>query len=177
MAKEEDDKTLDMMAEEAPNPENSESDLYGDMQPSLLEKEGNLRQIKPQVEGSPMQPSFAAAPIKIDYSQSNIDEIEELVESVIEEKWRSLIENFGDIGIWKEKVRTEVSSIKQELIRLENRFEIIQKAVLGKIQNYDQNIVEVSSDIKALEKVFQRIIDPFTSNIKELQKITERLKK
>ena len=93
------------------------------------------------------------------------------------EKWQSLIENFGDIGLWKDRVRIEVSSIKQEILRLENRFENLQKAILGKIKSYDENIVEVGSDIKALEKVFAKILDPLTTNIKELDRITKQLKK
>ena len=115
--------------------------------------------------------------LKIDYSQSNIDEIEELIESVVDEKWRDFIGDFGNIGIWKEKVRQEVGSIKQELIRLENRFENLQKAILNKVRSYDENIIEVGSNIKALEKVFSKILDPLTSNIKDLDKITKELKK
>ena len=120
----------------------------------------------------PPQPS----PINIEYS-SNLDEMEELIESVVEEKWRSFIENFGDIAIWKDRVRTELTSVKQELIRLEERFDNLQKAVLGRIKSYDKNILEVGSEIKALEKVFQNIIQPLNTNIKELSRITNKLKK
>ncbi len=116
-------------------------------------------------------------PVKIDYTQTNLDEMEELIESVVEEKWQSLIENFGDIGLWKDKVRTEILSIKQELVRMENRLENIQKAVLGKVKSYDEHMIEVGSEIKALEKVFGKIIDPLTTNIKELDRITNELKK
>jgi len=161
------------MEEEAPDPEGTESLL--DQSSSITEPQETAltdQQSPPQtqIQTSPYQP------IKLDYIPPNIDEIEELVESIINEKWRSLIENFGDMGIWKERARTEISSIKQELIRLENRFENLQRAIIGRITTYDENIREVGSEIKALEKVFEKIINPLTTNIKELDRITKQLK-
>ena len=141
---------------------------------SMLDQEPSALDQQPQ-QAMQQQP-FPAQPIKVDYAPSNIDEIEELVESVINEKWRSLVENFGNIGLWKDKVRTEISSIKQELRRLETRFDNLQKAILGKITSYDENIKDVGSEIRALEKVFQKIIEPLTSNIKDLDRITKKLK-
>lgn len=120
---------------------------------------------------------LTGTPLKLDYSQLNIDEIEEIIESIVDEKWRSLIENVGDMGLFKDKVRTEVISIKQEIIRLQNRFENLQKAILGKIQHYDNHMVEVGSEIKAMEKAFSKIIEPLTDNIKDLERITNKLKK
>ncbi len=115
-------------------------------------------------------------PVNLEFGTS-LDDMEELIESVVEDKWRSFIENFGDIAIWKDKVRTELISVKQELIRLEDRFENLQRAVLGRIQTYDRNILEVGTEIKALEKVFQNIIQPLNMNIKELSRITSKMKK
>lgn len=130
-----------------------------------------------QTQHIPRESQLQRKPAQIDYPQTDLDQIEELIEAVVEEKWRSLIENFGNIGLWKNKIQTEVSSIKQELMRVENRLEDLQKAVLGKVDSYDKHIVEVNSEIKALEKVFQKIMDPLTTNIKELNKITQKLKR
>ena len=83
----------------------------------------------------------------------------------------------GDLNVWKEKVRTDILSVKQELIRMDNKIESLQKIILGKVRDYDAHITEVGTDIKALEKVLQNVITPLSSNVKELSKITERLKK
>ncbi len=165
----------ELMEEEAPNPESTESIMYkGNGETSMFSEETPLERPKEKESLSSMPIS---APVKVDYSQSNIDEIEELIESVVDEKWRSIMENVGDIGLWKDKVRTEVLSIKQELLRLENRLENLQKAILGKVRSYDEHMVEVGSQIKALEKVFSRIVEPLTTNIKELDRLTKQLKK
>ena len=167
------------LLEEAPAPgsakpaqQDFESDDYSEDDPelklSLLEKNQDYQQ--------PAQPQLDQG-LQVNYAPSAIDEIEELVESVVEEKWRTLMESFGNVNIWKERTRIDISSLKQELIRLENRFENLQKAILGRIQTYDKNIMEVGSEIKAMEQVFQKILNPLTSNIKELSRITDSLKK
>ena len=111
------------------------------------------------------------------YSRGPEEQIEEIAESIINEKWQALLEDVGDLSAWKERITTDLSSVKQEILRVEHRFENLQKAVLGKVSEYDKGISSVSIELKALEKVFQRIISPLTSNIKELERITKELKK
>ena len=82
----------------------------------------------------------------------------------------------GNLAIWKEKMQGDIRAVKQELLRVEERFENLQKAVLGRVEEYHKAITTVSTDVKALEKVLQRILDPLTKNIKELSKVTEKLK-
>ena len=108
--------------------------------------------------------------------QSDIERLQELTESVIQEKWEELMKSVGDITIFKEKVRSEIISIKQELVRTQERFENLQKAVLGKVTEYDKDVREVGSEIKALEKVLEKIIEPLSTNIRELQKVTQELR-
>ena len=167
---------MQKMEEEAPDPSEEETSILDKSYPKeepLIERTQDTKRGKEKFD---VPSRMTNEPIRIDYSQNNLDEIEELIESVVDEKWRTLIENVGDIGLWKDKVRTEILSIKQEIVRLENRFDNLQKAILGKITTYDENIIEVGSEIKALEKVFSKIIDPLTTNIRELDRITKQLK-
>ena len=127
-----------------------------------------------EIQSAPVYPEY---PISPSMGRLRKDETEALVEQIIEEKWDSLTANFGDINLWKERVRTEIISIKQELLRLEHRFEEVNKAVLGKVTEYDKSIKNVGTDVKALEKVLQKILQPLTTNIQELQRITQKLKK
>lgn len=123
---------------------------------------------------APVYPEYPAAP-SVDRIRK--EEVEALIEQIIEEKWDILTGDLGDINIWKEKVRTEIISTKQELLRLEHRFEEVNKAVLGKVSQYDKSIKSVGTDVKAIEKVLQKILKPLTTNIKELQRLTTKLKK
>ena len=171
------------MEEESPAPGPSSGTDLGpsaqspDLEPSVLYSPAPSPGQEAQLATQAQQQTMPQQPVSLGYNPTAIDEVEELVESVVEEKWRSFMESFGDIALWKERTRIDLAAVKQELIRIQTRFDNLQKAVLGRIQTYDKNITEVTSEIKALEQVFERILNPLTSNIKELDKITKELKK
>src|SRR3989344_1352436 len=47
--------------------------------------------------------------------RQQIEEIEEIAESIISEKIDEIGINFGELAIWKERVSTEIEAIKQEI--------------------------------------------------------------
>ncbi len=102
--------------------------------------------------------------------------MQEIAEAIINEKWQELLSSVGNIAVWKEKVDTNIISIKQEIVRINERFDNLQNAVLGKIKEYDGDMKNVTTEMKALEKVFEKIIEPLTSNVKELNRITKEMK-
>lgn len=103
--------------------------------------------------------------------------IHQIAEAIIKEKWDRLIEDVGDLSAWKDHLNMELSSIKQEILRFESRFDAMQRATVSRVKDYDKTMRDVGVEIKALEKVLQKIITPLSSNIKELQKVTVDLKK
>jgi hypothetical protein len=144
------------------------------MKPSIMSKGGGAL---------PSTPAMTAAPISmptptpvIGGGKESMEIIEELTESIVKEKWDELMKDVGNIALWKDKMQTDIRSLKQELLRVEQRFENLQKGVVGKIGEYGKGMVEVTSEIKALEKVMQKITEPLAENIKELNKITKELK-
>jgi len=158
-----------------------------DMQPSVLYSEEKSIEEPPAPGPSkpalsqPYQPQpWPQQPVSYPQTQTfgtTAEDVEELAESIIEEKWQKTMEDFGDISAWKERTTIDMESIKQELMRLENRFENLQKSIIGKVKEYDETVSGVGVEIKALEKVMQNIIGPLTNNIKELNLITKKLKK
>ena len=118
-----------------------------------------------------------AEPAKIPSQRQYIEQIEEIAEEIINEKWDQLMADVGDINLWKEKTIEEIEAIKQEIIRLRNSFENLQVGVIGKVNEYNKNIGGVSAEMKALNQVFQKIMEPLTMNVKELGRITEAMKK
>ncbi|MBI5871758.1 hypothetical protein HZB88_01590 [archaeon] len=105
------------------------------------------------------------------------EDIQKLAEQIIEEKWREVSVVLNDIREWKMHIAEDLEATKQELLRLSGRFDNMQTAVIGKVKDYNQSIIELSSDVKALESVMQKIMEPFTENVKELSRITEKMRK
>ncbi len=145
------------------------------MEPSVL----NLEEEAP----SPIEEEYTT-PQKVERSQmpqittqDYTADTEELIEAVIEEKWQEFMSRLGDMESWKIRTDDDIISIKQEIIRLGKRFDNLQNSIVQKVGEYSQSIVDINTEIKALEKVFQNIIDPLTNNIRELSRITTELKK
>jgi len=112
-------------------------------------------------------------------SQPQIDineRIHEISEAIVNEKWEEFLGKVGDLPIWKERVNSNITAIKQEIIRMGERFDNLEKAILGKVGDYGKGIEDIHTEMKALEKVFEKILDPLVSNVKELERITAKLK-
>jgi len=109
--------------------------------------------------------------------RQQIEDIEEIAESIINEKMDEMNINMGEFTIWKERVSTEIEAIKQEILRIRNNSENLQNAVIGRVEDYRKNLGDMSVEIKALNKIMEKILEPLSENVKELSRITERLKK
>ena len=129
--------------------------------------------------GPEIQQPSASANVFIPSQQPSMDieTIHETVEAIIDERWQEVVASIGDISLWKSRIEDDISSIKQEVLRIEDRFTKLQVSIIGKVDEYQKGISHVSSEMVALEKVFGKIMEPLTSNIKELQRITQSMKK
>jgi len=143
--------------------------------------------------GGQTPPSFAGAPIGQDsnpgmgpqYAQdygnagggASNEEIEELVESIIEEKWNDLVKDINKIVEWKNDIEIKVTKLEQSFDNLKDEFDKVHQAIIGKIGEYDKNILEVGAEVRAMEKVFSKVLPVFTENVHELSKVTDAMTK
>ena len=130
--------------------------------------------IIPPMSPLSMEPSFSQ---ESEITRGSIERIQEISESIIQEKWVDFMAKIGDIQLWKSKVDTNITSIKQEVLRTNQRIQNLEKSILSRTREYQKTMEDVSVEMKTLEKVFEKIINPLTSNIKELSRITNELKK
>jgi len=107
----------------------------------------------------------------------DVDRVEEVVEAIIEEKWEELSKNIAKIIEWKNTVEGDIAKIEDEIKMLQDNFNGINKALMGKLEEYDKNIVNVGTEVRAMEKVFQKVLPVFTDNISELSRVTKAIKK
>lgn len=105
------------------------------------------------------------------------EEIEAVAESIIDEKWETLMKGMDKIVAWKDEAEGRLVKMEQQISDLKERFEELHKGILAKIGDYDKNIKAVGSDIKAMETVFKKTLPTFTENISELSRITKGMKK
>lgn len=101
---------------------------------------------------------------------------EEMAESIIEEKWVELTKEFGKINEWKEINESRISKIEQSVADMKSDLDNLHKAIVSKIGDYDKNLLDVGTEIKAMEKVFQKVLPELTSSVQELGRITKTAK-
>ena len=102
--------------------------------------------------------------------------VEEVAESIVEEKWREFTKELGKITEWKDKSESRLTKVEQELHDLKDDVENLHKAIVSKIGEYDRNLLDVGTEIKAMEKVFQKVLPELTGSVSELSRITKGIK-
>ena len=126
--------------------------------------------------GAPMPPPpMGAAPERAEHVDT--EKIEEIAEAIIDEKWEEIAKNINKVIEWKETVESRIHDIEADSKKLKADFDRLHSSILGKIGEYDQNILNVGTEIKAMEKVFQKILPTLTENVSQLTRVTEKFKK
>lgn len=125
--------------------------------------------IPPPVMPPPPPPAAPAAEVPR-------EKIEEVAEAIIDEKWEELMKSVEKIAAWKETTETRIAKLEQAISDLKKSFDDLHHSILGKISEYDKGIRDVAVNIKAMQKVFKKVLPQFTENVNELSRITKAIK-
>ena len=117
------------------------------------------------------QPPREIQPITIDDER-----IQEIAEAIIDEKWEELAKDIKKVVEWKEKSEDRIAKLEQQLLDLRLSIDSLTKSIMSKITAYDQNIVDVGTEIKAMEKVFQKVLPTLTESVNKLDRMTKGVK-
>jgi len=161
---------------------------------SILNADYAQQQFPPQMQSynqqppmPPMQsmnqmnsmPNMPPMPPQAQQQAGDMDtqQIEALIEAVIEEKWQDIERNINKVIEWKESTEQLLQNMQQQIADVKGQVDSLQKAIIGKIGDYDKNVLEVGAQLNAMERAFSQVLPTFTENINELNRITQRLKK
>ena len=101
------------------------------------------------------------------------EQIEEIAEAIIDEKWKEFEEDVRKIIEWKDKTELRIGQIEQQIKDLAASLNSLHKNVINKISDYDRNITDVGTEIKAMEKVFQKVLPSLTENVNKLERMAK----
>lgn len=104
------------------------------------------------------------------------ERIQEVAEAIIDEKWQEFAKDIKKVVEWKEKVEDRLSKLEQQMIDLRLSMDSLTKSIMGKISSYDQNITEVGTEVKAMEKVFSKVLPSLTESVNKLDRMTKGYK-
>jgi hypothetical protein len=96
-----------------------------------------------------------------EYQQStDIETITEVAEQIIEEKIEKMKQQTSSLSRVKEELTIKVEKMNQRLEKLENLFNELQMAILGKIKDYSQGLKGVSNELHATQEAFSKVLNP-----------------
>lgn len=101
---------------------------------------------------------------------------EQLAESIVNERWQQFTKELSKWSEWKDKTDMRIDKAEQAILDLRNAVESLHKALVSKISDYDKNLLDVGTEIKAMERVFQKILPSLAENVSELGRITKNMK-
>lgn len=157
----------------------------------VLQRQGySQRQIydalnQSQVKGALEQaPPFQAVPPESDQTlgpaqappQAKPQDVEATVEAVVEERWNEVEKRLDKDKEWRQQVEARLSRLEQYVTDLKGDLDNLHRAIVSKIADYDKNLLSVGTEIKAMEKVFQKILPTLTDSVGELSKISKEMK-
>jgi hypothetical protein len=168
-------------------------DAISQAEMNMQQNEGNMQmnmQMNPQTQmlGQQLPPmnsmnQMSGAPINQPFMQqmpmptmSMGSSSEELIEAIIDEKWNELIKDINKVIEWKQKADAKLAAMEQQLGDMQGQFDKLHTALLGKVNDYDKHILEVGTQLQAMEKVFGKVLPTFIDNVNELDAITRRVK-
>jgi len=103
----------------------------------------------------------------------NKEQIEEIAEVIIDEKWKEFENDVKKILEWKDNTDLRIIKLEQQIKDLANGLNTLHKSIINKISQYDRNIMDVGIEIKAMEKVFQKVLPSLTENVNKLERLSK----
>ncbi len=164
------------------------------MQPSIMEEPEQVQPPVPTPTKKKKMPFSMTAPAQAEYQypqqtyeygsaqqpmqgpSADIETIEEISEEIVNEKMTELRDELENIKDFKQSVQSKIDDMDDRLRRIELNIDRLQASMIGKVQEYGQNIKDLGSEMRAVEGAFSNVLNPLIDNIKELGSITEKIK-
>lgn len=102
---------------------------------------------------------------------------EQMVESMIAEKWKEFQEKLSSFNEWKEEFESKVIKMEDELRHMKENYDRLHQGVLGKISEYDNNLKDVGTSVKAMDRVFKQVLPTLTENVNRLSRMTGHIRR
>lgn len=150
---------------------NPQTQQLGQQLPPMSQQMPSMSQSSQQMPQMQSMPSMQQIPMAGMQTSP-----EELVEAIIEEKWNDLVKDINKVIEWKQRADAKIVAMEQQVADMQAQFDKLHQAIIGKVGDYDKHILEVSTQLQAMEKVFGKVLPTFIDNVSELSAITQRVK-
>lgn len=109
-------------------------------------------------------------------ASSDEERIQEIAEEIIAERWEEIIANIKKVIDWKNRSEERLNKMEADIEALKEQMSNLNESVLKKIKEYDNHLVEFSSNFRAMENVFKDVLPEFTQSVQLLSSYVNELK-
>ncbi len=106
-----------------------------------------------------------------------IEEIEKILEEIVDERWKDVLNKFSQIEKSISQNQIKIEEVEKKYNELSTRVDNLSAAVMEKVDEYQKTMENVDIEIKALEKVMQKLVPNLAEQVKELKEIVGTIKK
>lgn len=111
------------------------------------------------------------------YSGEDEISLEELVEEIINEKWKDISEKMKSYDKNIGKIENQISNIEKRMDKLETKEDKERERLGKKIEESGTHIQNIEGRISGIEKAFKEFLPQLTDNVKDLSEIVNKMKK
>ncbi len=106
----------------------------------------------------------------------SIEEIERILEEIVDERWKNVTNKINEYNNTNIKQEERINALEKRVNELSKRVDEISNAVMIKVDEYNKTMDDVNVEIKALEKVMEKLVPSMAEQIKELKSIVGSIK-
>ncbi len=103
-------------------------------------------------------------------------ELEEIVESVVEEKWKDLQERLEDMHDRIDAIEGKITTLTVQVNTLKDAGTSERGSIESKIDEYKDSINGIESRIGSIERAFKETLPSMIDSVKSITEVVEKLK-
>jgi len=106
---------------------------------------------------------------------TDIETINDISTQIVEEKTEELKRQMADFINFKSELSFKMDALLTRVDKIEKDFSDLQMAILRRVGEFGDDVKNISKELIATQNTFSKIIDPLTDNIRELEKLTDKI--
>ncbi|GEM_PF-6439425 len=110
------------------------------------------------------------------YAYATMEDVERLVEAIVEEKWKKVDMRLVEFENKIKSTESKITSLSSKLAELERVFSEIQARIAEREKEHIDEMKEVKTSLKAMEKILSEFVPQFTDGIRDVRELIKVLK-
>ena len=112
-----------------------------------------------------------------DYTfQMDIMHSQEIMERLVDKKWKATSSNISDLRVWKDKTDYKIKAFEKEVKNMGKILKNVKYDILDQVDKTERKTKDIASSLKAMGMVMNKLIPHLEKRVKEAKKIKKMFK-